>query len=89
MQYSPRITPTNTAFVHHIIVYLCGALVNVTEGQSSPCVGAAGVSLDECRLGVVLGGWAIGGEVSINTNGYTIIILCMCTYDYILCPDCS
>ena len=65
MQFSPRITPTNTALVHHIIVYLCGALVNVTEGQSSLCVGAVGTSLDECRLGVVLGAWAVGGEVSI------------------------
>ena len=65
MQFSPRITHTHTSFVHHITVYLCGALVNVPEGQSSRCVGAAGITLDECRLGVVLGGWAIGGEVSI------------------------
>ena len=64
LQYGPRITPNNTAFVHHIIVYLCDGLVNVTEGTSSECFGQATAGpISECRQGAGLGGWAVGGEV--------------------------
>ena len=46
------ITPNNTAFVHHIIVYLCGALVNITEGTSSECTGQITLDpINECRRG--------------------------------------
>ena len=63
-QYGPSITPNNTAFVHHIIVYLCGALVNITEGTSSECTGQITLDpINECRRGTAIGGWAVGGEV--------------------------
>ena len=42
-------TPNNTEFVHHIIVYLSGALGNVTEGTSSECFGRASEQpISEC-----------------------------------------
>ena len=64
LQYGPRITPNNTAFVHHIIVYLCDGLVNVTEGTSSECPGRVTAGpINECRRGEGLGGWAVGGGV--------------------------
>ena len=66
-QYGPRITPNNTAFVHHIIVYLCGALVNVTDGTSSVCMGQASLApISQCRQGTTIAGWAVGGEVYSN-----------------------
>ena len=81
LQFSPQITPTNIPFVHHIIVYLCGVLVNVTEGQSSECVGTAGSTLDECRQGTSLGGWAVGGGVSVqlSMNEYNPVLLTIAT----------
>ena len=58
-------------------MYLCGALADVTEGQSSECVGTVGTTLDECRRGAVLGGWAVGGGVSVqlSTNEYNPVLL--------------
>ena len=51
-QYGPSITPNNTAFVHHIIVYLCDALVNITDGTSSECMNLEGFDqfLTRCLL---------------------------------------
>ena len=61
--YGPSITPNNTAFVHHIIVYLCGALVNITDGTSSVCMGEASLApISQCRQGTTIAGWAVGGE---------------------------
>ena len=66
-QYGPRITPNNTAFVHHIIVYLCGALVDITDGTSSVCMGQASLApISQCRQGTTIAGWAVGGEVYSN-----------------------
>ena len=71
-QYGPSITPNNTAFVHHIIVYLCGALVNITEGASSECTGQTTLDpINECRRGTAIGGWAVGGEVHNTHTQYT------------------
>ena len=66
-QYGPSITPNNTAFVHHIIVYLCGALVDITDGTSSECKGQASLApISQCRQGTTIAGWAVGGEVCSN-----------------------
>ena len=71
-QYGPSITPNNTAFVHHIIVYLCDALVNITDGTSSECMGQASLApISQCRQGTTIAGWAVGGEVYCN---YIIIV---------------
>ena len=68
-QYGPSITPNNTAFVHHIIVYLCGALVNITDGTSSVCMGEASLApISQCRQGTTIAGWAVGGEVYSNCS---------------------
>ena len=71
-QYGPSITPNNTAFVHHIVVNLCGALVNITEGASSECrLGQTSLALiNQCRRGTTIAVWAVGGEVYSN---YSII----------------
>ena len=67
-QYAPEIVPENAAFVHHIIVYQCGGLVDVAEGTSGPCSGSVEVeSLAECRSGLTIAGWAVGGGVSQST----------------------
>jgi len=41
---------------------LCRAFNHTEVGQGGPCDGV-GDSVDECRGGTLIGGWAVGGEV--------------------------
>ena len=63
-QYSPLIDNENFAYVHHMLVYLCGGLNETQVNDSGPCQGGVGESLNECRRGEIIGAWAVGGEVS-------------------------
>ena len=63
-QYSPLIDNENFAYVHHMLVYICGGLNETQVNDSAPCQGGVGESLSECLAGEVIGGWAVGGEVS-------------------------
>ena len=47
-----------------MLVYICAGLNEAEVNDSAPCEsGGVGVSLNECRFGEVLAGWAVGGEV--------------------------
>ena len=63
-QYSPLIVDDNSAYVHHMLVYICGTLNEAEVNDSAPCFGGVGESLNECRNGELIGAWAVGGEVN-------------------------
>ena len=62
-QFSPSITEGNTAFVHHVVIYLCLGLNNALVGQGAEC-DSAHIDIQECRRGYLIGVWAVGGDVS-------------------------
>ena len=64
LQYSPLIVDDNSAYVHHMLVYICATLNETEVNDSAPCFGGVGESLNECRSGELIGAWAVGGEVS-------------------------
>ena len=66
-QISPSITPHTREFVHHLIVYLCPSSSNLTAaeiGHSGRCYFNLSTNARNCFGNVVLGGWAVGGDVS-------------------------
>ncbi len=65
MQFSPELTTHERPYVHHALVYLCAAPLTAGEvGVSMPC-GMLPENASECRAGLLVGAWAIGGEVQI------------------------
>ena len=64
-QYSPLIVDDNSAYVHHMLVYICGSLNEAEVNDSGPCFGGVGESLNECRNGELIAAWAVGGEVNM------------------------
>ena len=68
MQYSPRITPNEFQYVHHMLIYLCESFNETEVGRSAPCFGMTGSSVSECRQGSLIAGWAVGGTVSTCLN---------------------
>ena len=83
-QYSPLIDNENFAYVHHMLVYICAGLNETQVNDSAPCQGGVGESLSECLAGEVIGGWAVGGEVSninalqkiLNAVRHAVVLLC-------------
>ena len=66
MQISPEITPHASSFVHHMLLYLCPTQLGLTEehvGLSGPCHTLS--SVRGCLAGLLIGGWAVGGDVSV------------------------
>ena len=62
-QIAPYITEGNTAFVHHVLVYLCLGLNDAVVGQGTEC-DSAHIDIHECRADSLIGAWAVGGNVS-------------------------
>ncbi len=68
MQFSPELTTHERPYVHHVLVYLCAApLADGEVGVSMPCEELPD-NAAACRSGLLVGAWAIGGEVSLNNN---------------------
>ena len=66
MQISPEITPHASSFVHHMLVYLCPTQLGLTEehvGLSGHCH-TLPRNVGGCLAGLLIGGWAVGGDVS-------------------------
>lgn len=61
-QFSPKITPGNEEYVHHMLIYICDGLDNVNLGQGGPC-NSVDRRIRNCRVDQI-GAWAVGGEVS-------------------------
>ena len=60
LQVSPLVDEGNEAHVHHMLVYLCNEL-NTTD-PDGPCH-TVSESLSNCLSGLLIGAWAVGGEV--------------------------
>ena len=66
VQISPAITPHARSFVHHILAYLCPNTLQPSDvGMSRPCH-QINESLRSCYVGVLIGAWAVGGDVSYH-----------------------
>ena len=51
-----------------MLVYLCPAPLDPADvGESAPCHNISD-ALGNCFSGLLIGGWAVGGEVSILCN---------------------
>ena len=62
-QFAPVISPGSEPYVHHLLIYACDGLdgIDLTTGQG------ACHTLDQrirrCLNGLLIGAWAVGGEV--------------------------
>ena len=67
IQIGPVITPGNGRYVHHILIYECSNLNGTHVGHSAPCntQGEVANMVQQCRGGILLTGWAVGGTVSL------------------------
>ena len=63
-QITPVVTEGNEAYVHHMVIYECYGLNDTHVGQSGVCIGEISNSIQQCRAGTTLAGWAVGGGVS-------------------------
>ncbi len=65
------LTTHERPYVHHVLVYLCAAPLNDGEVGVSRACDDLPENAGACRSGLLVGAWAIGGEVQIF---YHIII---------------
>ena len=61
VQYSPKITPHDFQYVHHLFIFMCNSLNETEVGSSAPCDGF-GIP-PTCQQDVLIAGWAVGGTV--------------------------
>ena len=62
---SPVISVDSSPHVHHMLVYLCDGLEHAQVGTGNVCVNAH-INIQYCRSGgTLIGGWAVGGTVSL------------------------
>ena len=65
IQTSPLITPHTRSFVHHMLIYFCPyALDPSLVGVGGPC-SEVHQNITGCLNGLLIGAWAVGGEVSL------------------------
>ena len=78
---SPVITHHARDFVHHILIYVCTTPLNESSlSESGPC-DTQPSDVQNCRRGLIIGGWAVGGEV------YTNYQLCIAPQYNCACDD--
>ena len=57
-------TEGNEAHVHHLLVYLCSSVNETHVGNGGDCDSEVSNDVSECRNGLIIAAWAVGGEVS-------------------------
>ena len=64
VQISPKISPNNGMYVHHMLLYQCLSLNEITDlGMGYDCNKATS-TIRNCRLGrPIITAWAVGGNV--------------------------
>ena len=64
VQISPKISPNNGMYVHHMLLYQCLSLNETTDlGMGYDCNKATN-TIGNCRLGrPIITAWAVGGNV--------------------------
>lgn len=79
LQFSPHVTPANTAHVHHMLVYICDSL-NTTD-PGGPCDDVSD-GLSSCLGGTLIAAWAVGGQV-VGIYHLCVIFHFECRISYI------
>lgn len=73
---SPVITHHARDFVHHILIYVCTTPLNEPSlSESGPC-DTQPSDVQICRGGLIIGGWAVGGEVYQLSTVYSTTVPC-------------
>ena len=53
--------------MHHLVVYVCDGLDGLDlEAEQGPC-NSINSTIRSCLTGLLIGAWAVGGEVSVLT----------------------
>ena len=60
IQFSPLITASNKAYVHHMLVYMCDGLQESDLGPGGECSDIN----NGCFTEFLIAAWTIGGSVS-------------------------
>ena len=66
-------TEGNTAHVHHMLIYVCDSLNSTDFG--GPCYQASSQLTSCLESGILIGAWAVGGEVMGS-------FFAVCVYDW-------
>ena len=61
IQFSPKLTPHDREYVHHMLVYICDSLNETDIGNGANCDDVT-ESVDDCKVQLI-SAWAVGGEV--------------------------
>ena len=78
-QFGPTVTQGNEAHVHHLVVTLCTGLNDSHVGNGADCESdTVAFQVQQCRGGVTLAAWAVGGEVSV-VHGIIITLATHCS----------
>ena len=64
LQFSPILTSHPRQYVHHILIYLCTNPLTPEEVDVSVPCNELPSNANECRGQLLIGAWAVGGEVS-------------------------
>ena len=66
MQFVPSISPGNEAYVQHFLIFVCDGLEGLDlEAEQGPCFSpSTDIRIRSCLGRNLIGGWALGGEVS-------------------------
>ena len=73
LQNSPRISPNEFQYVHHMLVFLCDSLEATDIGASAPCSGVEGANLSRCLSGELIAVWSVGGNVMPGMADYVTL----------------
>ena len=95
LQFAPLLSPKSISHAHHILVFLCEGM-NLTGypdvGVKQKCDGIS-EEVQPCKYATIIGGWAIGGNVSniaIKLVTVSLIIhMHFCTGFYITRRGCT
>ena len=94
-------TEGNEAHVHHFLVYLCSSVNETHLGNGGDCDSEiTSKEASECRNGLVIAAWAVGGEVSslftfttstiaATTTCYTSMTVYFCPSDVCVSQQCG
>ena len=64
IQFTPSISSGNEVHVHHLLIYVCDGLDGLDlQAEQGPC-NSINSTIQSCLGGLLIGGWAVGGEVS-------------------------
>ena len=72
VQFAPVISPGNEPHVHHLLIYVCDGLDGLDLTTEQGACHTVDWRIRQCTFGgVLIAGWAVGGEVNtVNVLSY-------------------